>query len=140
MPKRKHISVYANDRWLDHLRSIAPNLSAYVIQACEEKAAREGQPFPVAAIAPHGVRNDALPQGWKSRLYQNRYQLVAEYTASGFEIYHYHEYPKPVTNVFGVLEVIVPPAEVHVINVPVGVNKQDVANDVRWAVMEMGLT
>lgn len=137
----KLITFKASEDWRNHLNAISgKNTSAYIIQAIEEKADRDGQPFPVAAVAPHGVRSDALPTGWKSRLYKDRYQLVAEYTVTGFEVCHLHEYGKLPENVFGTLRVESPAMEITIVGVPSGASREDVAHDVRLAVMEMDLS
>jgi hypothetical protein len=76
------------------------NRSDYILSLIQADAKSRGYLLP-PAIAPWGVRQDALPQNtdgghWKSRLYSDRYQIVAVWNGKGFEFSHLHE--------FGVIE------------------------------------
>lgn len=54
------------------------NRSDYILTALVEKMASELDDDIPNPKPPHGVRPDALPQGWKSRLYADRYELVVD--------------------------------------------------------------
>ena len=74
-----------------YLKSIKKtNTAAFILEAVAEKVMRDGGILP-APIAPHGVRSDALPIGWLSRLYPNRYQLVAVWDGKGWDVEHLHD-------------------------------------------------
>lgn len=67
-------------------------VKTFIVDAIIEKAKRDYDVQLQPASAPHGVRNDALPVNWKSRLYRDRYQLVAVKEKYGVELIPLHQY------------------------------------------------
>jgi hypothetical protein len=63
--------------------------SDYILTALVEKMISESDEDVPSPKAPHGVRMDARPEGWKSRLYADRYELVVD---ENMKVHHLHEY------------------------------------------------
>lgn len=98
MTSLKNVGVRATYRWLyaldKHLKNINFDGSRndYILAAVQSRVESESGQLP-APKAPHGVRNDALPDGWRSRLYKNRYQIVAVIAPEDVYFHHWHELP-----------------------------------------------
>lgn len=99
MTSLKNVGVRATYRWLfaldEHIKRIGfvGSRNDYVLAAINEKVKAEGGTLP-AAKAPHGVRGDALPDGWRSRLYRDRYQIAAILAPEDVYFHHWHELPQ----------------------------------------------
>ncbi len=143
----KQIVIRATPEFLkaldDHIsnQSFSGNRADWILAAIRAKAAQEGSQLP-GAKAPQGVRSDVLPAGWLSRLYQDRYQLVAVCTNQGIDVTHLHKFEGEITNVYDTLRAdeVAPgdalKIEVTVLNVPAKVSKQDLTQELRFAIME----
>jgi hypothetical protein len=79
----KNLGVRATPEFIEHLDNhltqinFTGNRTDYVLNALVEKLKSESGDDIPPPKAPNGVRTDARPNGWKSRLYPDRYQLVA---------------------------------------------------------------
>ena len=142
--KLKQLKTYVTAEYQSAFDKIAKlyklNKSEFISDAISEKIKRDYGTDLGVSSAPHGVRNDALPTGWKSRLYRDRYQLIAKFTDNGFELSHYHEFAESLDNrVFDTLNAETPePVEITVIDVPERhKNKRDVImTDLHLAYLE----
>lgn len=132
-----------------HIQSVGfkGKRSDYILGAITERMKREAATKVPAAKAPHGVRNDSLPlnpdgTSWKSRLYPDRYQLVAIWNGAEFEIYNLHESPAfNKSRIFGNLRAdeIAPndgnKIEVTILDVPQGIERERVTETLRYELM-----
>lgn len=117
------------------------NRSEHILSLILADAQAHGYKLPPAA-APHGVRSDALPQGWKSRFYPDRYQIVAVWNGKEFEFSHLHETERfdsdRVLDTLRADEVIPGDGrkvEVTVLDVPETVNKEKLQQGIRLELM-----
>ena len=124
--KLKQIIAYVRPEYREELKDILKQenirTSEFIIQAIDEKVQRDFDTTLQPASAPHGVRSDALPTGWKSRLYKDRYQIIAKWTGSGegFILCHYHEFTENLENrIYKTVRTEEgQPAEVTIIDIP----------------------
>lgn len=99
MTKLKNVSYRGSQEYVEALSQIAQNegqtLAQFVESAVQARVEAIGASLP-ASKAPRGVRVDMIPRGWKSRLYADRYQLVAEWGVEGFTITQLHQFHAPI--------------------------------------------
>lgn len=135
----------ALDAALKHL-DYPGSRAEYVLLALVERLQRDGIADVPAPAAPYGVRKDARPDGWKSRLYADRYQLVAVWSLQdGFVFNHLHEYDIDPSRLFGTIraEEVMPGdgirVEISVLDVPPGLMQEQLAGQLRLSLGESGV-
>jgi hypothetical protein len=124
--------------WFNDLPLPARGKSGFIRDAIEEKARRDfpDAPQPPVAMAPDGVRTDARPMGWRSRLYRDRYQIVARHDGKDWIFQHFHEDENTGdAEPFGIIRAETPyPAEI-VVYCPATFDKENVAHDLSFEIM-----
>lgn len=95
MTKLKALGVRTTDEYKEaldaHLRDInfAGSRADYIISAINQKWIEDSDKTDIpAAKAPHGVRADHRPRGWKSRRYADKYELFIDRDG---KVCHFHE-------------------------------------------------
>lgn len=114
------VNFWASDDWKAALEELSlDNRSEYIREAVAMRVLRDFDKV-LPASRPHGVRLDAMPTGWKSRLYRDRYQLVAIWNRDGFQFIPLHEFDLVRTGrVYGTLRAETPePCEITVLDIP----------------------
>lgn len=91
---KKRLAVDVRVEFLEmldaHLAQIGVNnRSRYITDAIAQRVEREGATLPAAA-APTGVTTSTRKNGWRSRLYRDRYQFVAVFADGQWQIDHMH--------------------------------------------------
>lgn len=143
MGKLKNTGNRASEEFIEaldkHREQYEGTRNDYINEAVRQRVTREGGYLPVAN-APHGVRKDARLNGWRSRLYPDRYQLVAIWDAGQNEwiIDHLHNTNSRATHPNrGIIRAETPyPLEIAVY-APLGVDKEALQGEVSLAVAEM---
>jgi hypothetical protein len=109
-------------------------LSDYVRTAIIEKAEREGKELP-APVALDGYRKDQIPEGWKSRLYEDKYQLVID--VFNERITHLHQYVGSIQGAkVANAERDGIKAELYLINLPVGLDEATLSQEISLILSE----
>lgn len=107
MKDLKQIKFHARPEFADALKELAKqtgdNQSEVIVKAIQHYASMLGTEMPTA-VAPHGVRSDALPKGWKSRLYPDRYVLIAYWDGSSIKLEQHHLSEREATDSAWVIE------------------------------------
>lgn len=144
MSDLKKLTVYAEPAFISALNELnIKNKSAFIAEAIAEKVKRDYDVALPIASAPHGVRLDALPDGWKSRMYPDRYQIVAVWDGNEFFFSHAHEFGK--VSFERVYEVVMTDevyphdnrkVEVTIVDVPKTAMRDNVLHDLRLALHE----
>lgn len=142
----KQLKTRVSEQFRDEFNAIAEkhnlNASKFIADAIAEKIQRDYSETLPGASAPHGVRKDVLPSGWKSRLYRDRYQAVAQWTGTseGFVFHNYHEFNEDLNDrVFQIVRTEQPePAEITIIDIPNDhpFSKENVGRELNFAYME----
>ncbi|MGB1284992.1 MAG: hypothetical protein ACPG7F_00545 [Aggregatilineales bacterium] len=91
---RVDVKISATRHYRDQLDAAAggrENRTAFIEEALHDAADRAGVALP-ARMSPNGLRAGVLPDGWKSRLYENRMQLVAFWNGREIDFKHLHLY------------------------------------------------
>lgn len=86
------IKIQASQAWIDQVKGAARASGRSQNEFLLNIVSQALGISPDGAVAPHGVRADALPKGWRSRLYQDRYQIVAKWMGDDWEISHFHRF------------------------------------------------
>ncbi|MGB1284930.1 MAG: hypothetical protein ACPG7F_00235 [Aggregatilineales bacterium] len=91
---RVDVKISATRHYRDQLDAAAggkDNRTDFIDAALRDAADRAGVTLP-ARISPNGLRAGVLPDGWKSRLYKDRMQIVAVWNGFEIEFTHLHLY------------------------------------------------
>lgn len=141
----KNLGVRATPEFIEHLDShltkinFTGNRTDYVLTALVNKMASESDDDIPPPKAPNGVRTDARPNGWKSRLYPDRYQLVAVADLEEKQWVFHHLHSANLSEIeyeaFGLIRADMPyPVEVAVY-CPANWHKSDVKNEIGLELM-----